>query len=233
MAEGGKILARILQELKGVTRPGISKIKLDKLARQKIKAAGAQPAFLGYRGFPAALCVCRNNELVHSIPDQDKICDGDVVCLDLGIKYHGFCTDAAITIGVGKISMAAQKLIDICQKSLEAGIWQMKPGNYLSDVQTAIATTIQKAGLHVVRDLTGHGIGRKLQEYPPILNLPQGLDFKLKAGMVFAIEPMVGNKTAKIKISDNGWTVTVARGLGVHFEHTIAITASGRQVLTA
>lgn len=233
MAQGGQILAEVLKEIVAKTSPGVSKKELDELAKRKIELAGGKSGFLGFRGFPATLCVCRNNELVHSIPDDDVIQEGDVVCLDLGVKYHDFYTDAAVTIGIGEKSKKHQKLIDVCRKALNAGIDQMKPGNKISDMQSAIVKIAQEAGFYIVEGLTGHGIGRKLQEYPAIANKPGGIDFILKPGMTFALEPMMSDKSDIIKVTDDGWTVIVARGIGVHFEHTVAVTKTGCRVLTS
>lgn len=234
MKESGKIAAKVLFELKKATKSGMTTSKLNQMAEVIIKSHHADCSFKGFGGFPAATCISVNDEVVHGIPSSRIIKDGDVVGIDVGVLYKGFHTDTAITVGVGKNSKNAQKLIDITQKSLEMGINAVKPGVYLGDVQSIIQKTIEDAGFGVVRDLSGHGVGKNLQEAPMIPNFgTPGTGPIIKDGMTLAIEPMVTLGDWHVRVKPDGWTVvTVDGSLSAHFEHTIAVTKTGAEVLT-
>ncbi len=235
MAEGGKILASIMKELEKMVKPGITTKELDGLAEALVLKSGGKCSFKGYDGFPNCLCVSINEEVVHGIPSDKRILkEGDVVKLDLGFFYQGFHTDMAITLPVGKISFEAQRLVRITKKVLKLAIKKARPGNTFGDVGNTIQRYIESQGFNVVRELCGHGIGRKLHEEPQILNYGKrktGQD--IKEGMVFCLEPMVtvGNWKIKKNADDYGWQ-TEDNSLSAHFEHTLAITKQGAKVLT-
>lgn len=242
LREGGRILARILALVAAYVKPGISTFELDKLARQEIKRAGVEPAFLGYKIAPnhppysAVLCASVNEEIVHGIPRRDKVLrEGDILGLDLGIKYQSLFTDAAVTVPVGKIDKGNQKLIDTAKQALERGIREAMPGNTTSDIGHAIQQAVEAAGFTVVRDLVGHGVGHAVHEPPNVPNysLPRSRGDKLKPGMVIAIEPMITAGDWRVKFLDDGWTVVTADGSrSAHFEHTVAITKDSSEILT-
>lgn len=234
MRLGGKIGNRILVELKNDLRPGISTGEIDKSAEKLILSAGAKASFKGFRGYPASICVSINDEVVHGLPSERRLKEGDIVGLDLGVYYLGFHTDTAITCPVGKISQEARSLIDITSESLNKGIQEAQPGKFLGDVQAKIQEVIEAAGFGVIRGLSGHGIGRALQEDPVIPNFGRpGTGPCLEVGMTLAIEPMVAAGDGRTKILEDGWTIATLDGsLSAHFEHTIAITESGPEILT-
>jgi len=228
------IAAEVLQKLKEVIAPGITTKELDQMAEEIILSKGAIPAFKGYRGFPASLCVSINEEVVHGIPDQRKLKEGDIVSLDVGSNLNGYFGDAAITLSVGVVDQAAQRLIEVTEKALYTGIERAKIGNRLFDISHAIQAWVESQGFSVVRDFVGHGIGKNLHEEPQIPNFGsphQGP--RLEKGMVFALEPMVNEGTFEVKILSDGWTVVTADGKrSAHFEHTIAITDREAEILT-
>lgn len=229
------IVAETLQELKKHINPGISTAELDRIAEEFIREKGSVPAFKGYRGFPAALCISVDEEVVHGIPGPKKLKKGNIVSLDIGVLCNGYYGDAAITVGVGRISPVAQKLMRVTEESLYAGIERSVPGNRLSDVSAAIQNHVESRGFSVVRDFVGHGIGRNLHEEPQIPNFysPAAYNPRLKAGMVFALEPMVNQATHRVKVLDDGWTAVTNDGkLSAHFEHTIAVTDEGPWILS-
>lgn len=232
--QAGKKLARILDEIKKQVRPGVTTAQLDKFTEELIIKLGARPAFKGYRGFPANICASINEEIVHGIPGNRVIKDGDIVSIDVGIKLDGYFADAAFTMPLGRVNNNLNKLIDITRKALFAGIKNAKVDNYLSDISCSIQNLVESNGFSVVRDFVGHGIGKMMHEDPEIPNFGRPKTGpKLKAGMVFAIEPMVNMGTWEIELLDNGWTaVTKDRKPSAHFEHTIAITENGPQILT-
>jgi methionyl aminopeptidase len=234
LKKSGKILAEILQRLKEFIQVGISTIEIDRLAEGLVRKKNAIPAFKGYRDFPANICTSINEEVVHGIPSSRRLKDGDIISLDLGINYKGYFSDAAITSAVGQIDARREKLIAITRNALSEGIKEMRINNHVSDISYAIQTYVEKHGFSVVRQFVGHGIGRSLHEAPEIPNF--GLPHQgevLKNGMVFAIEPMVNMGTWECKILDNGWTAVTKDGLpSAHFEHTVAITDEGPQILT-
>ncbi len=235
MAEAGKKLHFVLNHLRDAVRIGITTLELDRLAEQLIHEQGAVVSFKGYQGYPFTLCASVNDEVVHTFPNDRPLQSGDIVSLDLGLIWKGWQSDSAITVAVGEISGDTKKLITVTEEALWLGIKQMKPGNTIGDIGAAIQTHGEKAGLGVVRDLTGHGIGQKLHEPPAVPNFGKphkGL--KLQAGMVLAIEPMFTLGDYQVDIDDAHWTVKTRDGsLAAHFEHTIAITEQGPQVLTA
>jgi methionyl aminopeptidase len=235
MRESNRLVAEALQELKKLVVADITTEELDRFAEDFIRRRGAQPAFKGYRGYPASLCVSVNEEIVHGIPSKKKLRDGDIVSLDLGVLMNGFYGDAAITVPVGSVSPQVQKLLQVTEESLYRGIAQAKVGNRLLDISRAIQTAVESRGFSVVRDFVGHGIGKNLHEEPQIPNFYSATAHnpRLQEGMVFALEPMVNEGTHKMKILSDEWTaVTADRKLSAHFEHTIAITGSGPWILS-
>lgn len=234
MRQGGAILAKILKSLSEKVEAGVTTGELNHLAEKLIAKESAAPAFNGYEGFPASICVSVNEEVVHGIPGKRKIKTGDLVSLDLGIKYKGFYTDAAITVPVLPISPEAHQLLDVTKKSLDFATKRVKPGVRLGDIQAVIQNIIESAGFSVIRELVGHGIGRELHEEPMIPNFGRrGTGPILKPGMTICLEPMVSAGSPKIKILPDGWTVvTKDKTLAAHFEHTILVTQDGAEVLT-
>ncbi len=227
-------MARALKYLKAFIREGITTEELDRLAEEYIKRHGGIPAFKGYRGYPRSLCVSVNEEVVHGIPGKRRLKEGDIVSLDLGVLMDGYYGDAAITVPVGKVSELARKLIKVTEEALYRGIEMARPGNRLSDISHAIQTHVEKAGFSVVREFVGHGIGKQLHEEPQVPNFgPPNRGPRLEPGMVLAIEPMVNTGTWEVRILPNGWTVVTADGgLSAHFEHTVAITDNGPEILS-
>jgi len=234
LRQSNQIVARILNDLREMVRPGITTLELDAYAEKKIRQNGGIPAFKGYRNFPATLCVSINEQVVHGIPGSRRLKEGDIVSLDLGIILKGFYGDAAITVPVGKVSEEAARLLDATEKALYRGIEQARTDARLYDLSNAIQSWVEGNGFSVVRAFVGHGIGRDLHEEPQIPNFGQpNRGVQLKAGMVLALEPMVNVGTWKVRVEPDGWTaVTVDGRLSAHFEHTIAITEDGPDILT-
>ncbi len=235
MRQAGNIVGRLLQHVVALARPKITTGELDDAAAAFIKAQGAQPAFLGYRGYPAVICVSVNDEVVHGIPGARRLREGDLVSIDAGAVVGGFFGDAAVTVIVGDAPPKTRKLVDTTRRALEAGIAQARAGQRLSDISHAVQQVVERAGFGVVRDFVGHGIGRALHEDPPVPNFgPPHMGPMLKAGMVLAIEPMVTMGGVDVQILEDGWTaVTKDQSLAAHFEHTIAIRERGPEILTA
>jgi methionyl aminopeptidase len=229
-----QIVAEVLQELRPLVVPGITTQELNDAAEDSAKKQGALPAFKGYRGFPASLCISINEQIVHGIPDGRKLKEGDVVSLDFGTLLNGFYGDAAITLPVGAIGKKALELLKVTEESLYKGIEQARVGNRLSAISQAIQSWVESHGFSVVRDFVGHGIGAALHEEPQIPNFGTPLpNPRLQEGMVFAIEPMVNEGSYEMRILPDGWTAVTADGkLSAHFEHTIAITGNGPVILT-
>ena len=241
LREGGKILASVHSALVKHVKIGVSTKDLDNIAIELIKKAGGEPAFLNYKPegvstpFPATLCVSVNNEIVHGIPKENKILkDGDIVSLDLGVKYKGLFTDAAITVPVGKISKADKKLLDVTKEALNVGIEQARVGNTVGDIGYAIEKYIKPYKYGIVKDLSGHGVGKYIHEDPYIPNYGKaGKGEKLTEGMVIAIEPMINAGTSRISVDRDGWTIKTAdASRSAHFEHRVAITKNGPIILT-
>lgn len=230
----GKILARVMKKIWEFIKPGITTAEIDKFAEELILSEGALPAFKGYKGFPASVCTSVNEEIVHGIPGERHLKEGDIIGLDLGINYKNYFSDAAVTLAIGRVSSEVKKLIEVTKESLSEGIRQAKVNNCLSDISSSIQDYVEKNGFSVVRQFVGHGIGLSLHEEPEIPNFGKAhLGPVLKSGMVLAIEPMVNMGTWESEILENGWTaVTKDRLPSAHFEHTVAITEGGPEILT-
>jgi len=229
------IVAEVFQELKKVIGPGMTTKELDQMTEKIILSRGAIPAFKGYRGFPASLCVSINEEVVHGIPGQRRLKGGDLVSLDVGVNLDGYFGDGAMTLSVGEVDREAKRLLEVTERALYIGIEKAKAGNRLFDISYAIQTWVEGQGFSVVRDYVGHGIGRDLHEEPQIPNFGsphQGP--RLEKGMVLALEPMVNEGAYEVKVLSDGWTVVTADGKrSAHFEHSIAITEEGAEILSA
>lgn len=235
MRRAGRIVADTIERLREEVRPGLSTGELDRIGERTIRDAGAIPSFKGYRGFPASICTSVNEELVHGIPGSRVLGEGDLLSMDVGAIWEGFHGDAAVTVFVdGPPSGDAEKLVRVTSESLEAGIAQVRPGGRLSDVSHAVQQVAEGAGFSVVREYVGHGIGRNLHEEPPVPNYgPRGHGPELRPGLVIAIEPMVNLGSWETRLLDDNWTVATADGsLSAHFEHTVAVTENGPEVLT-
>jgi methionyl aminopeptidase len=235
MAVACHIVAEVLATLVRAVRPGLSTLELDALAERGIRTRGGMPAFKGYRGFPNTLCVSLNEQVVHGIPSKRRLRAGDIIGLDLGATWEGYYGDAAVTIPVGPIPAETECLLTTAREALYLGVKEVSPGKHLSDISHAIQRHAETRGYSVVRAFVGHGIGTALHEEPQVPNFgPPGRGPRLKVGMVLAIEPMVNVGHADVEILDDGWTVVTADGqLSAHFEHTVAITDEGPQILTA
>ncbi len=228
------IVAEILRELRERVRPGVTTRELDSLCEQLSRKRRVKPAFKGYRGYPFALCTSVNGEVVHGMPSERPLVQGDIVSLDYGVNYQGYYGDAAITVPVGVVSAEAQRLMKVTEEGLYDGIRQAVAGNRLGDVSAAVQKRVESAGFSVVRDFVGHGIGRSLHEDPQIPNYGiRGRGIELRPGMVLAIEPMVNEGSYQVKILSDGWTVVTEDGkLSAHFEHSVAITENGPDILS-
>ena len=234
MRQNNQLVAQVLQKLKEAIKPSITTKELDQLAEGTIREAGATPAFKGYRGYPASLCVSINEEVVHGIPGSRRLQEGEIVSLDVGVYYNGYYGDAAITVPVGKVSEQAARLLEVTQQALAKGIEQATHGNRLLDIAHAIQSWVESQGFSVVRDFVGHGIGRALHEDPQVPNFgPPHHGPRLRPGMVLAIEPMINVGTGEVKVLEDGWTVVTAdKCLSAHFEHTIAISDGKPDILS-
>lgn len=234
MQRAGEIVAAVLNTLSAKVEVGMTTRQLEDIAVRELEKYGARASFKGYHGFPASLCVSVNDEIVHGIPGKRVICDGDIVSLDFGAIFDGFHGDAAITVGVGKVSGKARELIEVTRESLEAGIAAARDGAHLGDISAAIQHYVESRGFSVVREYTGHGIGRQMHEDPPIPNWGSpGQGPALRQGMTLAIEPMVNAGGWQTRVKEDQWTVVTADGsLSAHFEKTIAITDGDAKVLT-
>ena len=230
-----QIDAEVLAIVRENCKDGVSTWDLDRIAEEETVKRGGRPTFKGYRGFPGSLCVSVNHEVVHGIPSKKRVLkNGDVISIDFGVTYDGFIGDHAMTVPVGEISEELRKLLEVTEQSLEAGIENACAGNFLADISAGIENTITPHGYGIVREFCGHGIGRNLHEDPPVLNYVQnGRGPRIKEGLVVALEPMVNLGTEQVKILKDGWTVvTLDEKPSAHFEHTVAVTADGPQVLT-
>lgn len=234
MRQAGRVVAIVLEILSGAIRPGMETKELDVIAGRELKKLGAKPSFKGYHGFPANLCVSVNDEIVHGIPGERVLKEGDIVSLDFGSIYDGFQGDAAVTVSVGEVKPEAKRLMETTEDALEAGIAKAYAGARLGDISAAVQRCAESGGYSVIREYTGHGIGRQMHEEPQIPNFGQpGTGPVLKKGMVLALEPMVSMGDWRTRLGGDHWTVSTADGsLSAHFEHTIAITDVEAEVLT-
>jgi methionyl aminopeptidase len=234
MAEAGEIVAGCLTMLQGMARPGATTADLDRAADKFIRARGGEPAFKGYRGFPASICTSPNSMVVHGIPGEYELVSGDVLSIDVGVEYEGWVADAALTVALRPVSRTAAKLLKVTRESLEAAVEQAAPGNRLGDVSHAVQERVERDGLSVIRSLVGHGIGRQMHEDPQVPNFGEpGRGALLEEGMVFCVEPMVCAGGHAVRMGDDNWAIYSQDGsLTAHFEHTIAVTAEGPRILT-
>lgn len=228
------IVAEVLRRVVEFVKPGITTLELNAIAEKEVLKRKAKPAFRGYSGYPSSLCCSLNDQVVHGIPNSIPIVEGDILSLDFGAFYDGFYGDSAVTVPVGNISSSAKNLITTTEESLVQAISQSFPGNRLSNISSTVQMYAEARGFSVVRDFVGHGIGRNLHEQPQIPNYGSpNKGPKLRVGMVLAIEPMINEKSYEVKVLADGWTtVTLDGGLSAHFEHTVAITDNGPEVLT-
>lgn len=235
MRRSNVIVAEILQILKENVRAGSTTMDIEKLAEEEIRKRKAKPAFKGYRNYPYCLCTSINDQVVHGMPSMRALKDGDILSIDCGVLYEGFYGDSAITVPVGKATDEAMRLINVTAASLDRAIEAAREGNRLMDISFSVQSYVEAAGFSVVREFVGHGIGRELHEPPQVPNFgTPGRGIRLKAGMVFAIEPMINMGSSGVRVLDDGWTaVTVDGSLSAHFEHTVAITGNGPYVLSA
>jgi methionyl aminopeptidase len=235
MKGASRIVAEILLELRAVVKAGMTTAEIDRMAEDMTLKRKAKPAFKGYRGFPASICISINEEVVHGIPSPKRsLKDGDVVGLDFGVIYDDYYGDSAVTVAIGTIPPEVENLLKVTEQSLYKAIEAAIPGNTISDVSAAVQRVAEAHNFGIVREFCGHGIGRALHEDPPVLNYVQnGKGPKIKAGLVIAIEPMINLGSEKVRILSDGWTVVTADGRpSAHFEHTIAVTADGPEILT-
>ena len=234
MRQAGRILAEVLEILVAEVRPGLIVSKLDRIVKEEYERRGVVPTFLGYLGYPAHVCVSVNDEIVHGIPGDRVLQEGDLVSIDLGVTYEGFVADSALTVGVGRISPEAQQLLEVTYQSLREGIRAARAGARLGEISHAIQSCAESAGYSVVREYVGHGVGREMHEEPQVPNYgPRDRGLILRKGMVLALEPMVNVGGWRTKKHDDQWTVSTLDGsLSAHFEHTVAITDGDPEVLT-
>lgn len=234
MRLANRIVVRVMKEMQKRVRPGATTLELDQKAESMVLEAGAMPAFKGYRGYGHTLCVSVNEEVVHGIPGSRTLREGDIVSIDCGVLYEGFYGDHAWTFPVGNVSAEAGKILEAGETALNIGIREMKKGNRLHDISAAIQKYVEGEGFSVVRDFVGHGIGRELHEEPQVPNFgEEGSGMRLKPGLVLALEPMVNEGVWQVETLKDGWTVvTKDRKLSVHFEHSVALTEKGAEVLS-
>jgi methionyl aminopeptidase len=234
MRAANQLVARVLEELAAMVAPGISTAELDAAAEARVRAAGAEPAFKGYRGYPATLCASVNEQVVHGIPNGRALAAGSIVSLDMGVRLNGYYGDSAVTVPVGPVSEEVTRLLRVTREALAAGIAQVKIGGRISDIGHAIQRVVEADGFSVVREFVGHGIGAALHEEPQIANYGEpGRGPRLAEGMTLAIEPMVNMGKPAVKVLADGWTAVTKDGsLSAHFEHTVAVTNNGPDVLT-
>ncbi len=234
LRQGGKILANIMEELKKEVSPGVTTKYLNRVANDLVFSCNAQPSFLNYDGFPASLCTSINEEIVHAVPSKRRLKSGDMLSLDLGVRFKGYCTDMAVTVGVGEIDNQKKKMIKATHQALTSGINQARPGNYLGDIGYQIQRQAEKNGFNVVRELVGHGVGKEVHEDPQVFNFGNpGEGLALKSGMVLALEPMLTAGDWRIEQAQDGFGyITADNSLSCHFEHTIVITKRKPEILT-
>ena len=234
MRRSGEITARVLSNLIRAAQPGKTTLELDALAEKQIRECGGMPTFKGYNGFPASICTSINEEVVHGIPSGYVLQDGDLLSIDIGTTFERYVSDSAVTIGVGRISPAAERLLRVTQECLMRGIAAMLVGKHLGDIGAAVQSHAESHGYGVVRELVGHGVGTRMHEEPQVPNYGRaGSGLELRAGLVLAIEPMITQGDFAVATLQDGWTVVTADGkLAAHFEHTVAITETGPKILT-
>jgi methionyl aminopeptidase len=235
MRAASQLVAQVLDELAAMVAPGISTADLDQAAEHKVRAAGAEPAFKGYRGYPATLCASANSQVIHGIPNSTPLKAGDIISLDMGVKLGGYYGDSAVTVPVGAVSNDAETLLRVTREALNNGIAQVRVGARISDIGHAIQKHVEAHGFSVVREFVGHGIGASLHEEPQIANYGEpGRGPRLAEGMTLAIEPMVNMGKPAVKVLADGWTAVTKDGsLSAHFEHTVAVGKNGPDILTA
>jgi methionyl aminopeptidase len=234
MARAGRVVAETIALLEERVQPGVTTAELDELAEDFIRSHGGEPTFKGYRGYPAATCLSPNDMVVHGIPGSVRVEDGDILSVDVGVTLDGFVADSAWTFPVGTISAETQRLLDVCQAALAAGIAEARPGNHVGDISRAVQTVTEAAGFSVIRSLVGHGVGRSMHEDPQVPNFASGhRGPELQEGMTIAIEPMITAGGPDVYIHDDDWSISTVDGsLAAHFEHTVAVTAAGPRILT-
>jgi methionyl aminopeptidase len=234
MARAGEVVADCLELLREHVRPGVTTAQLDEIADEFIRSRGGVPTFKGYRGYPASICTSPNAMIVHGIPGAYALAEGDVLSVDVGVTLDGYVGDSAWTFPIGSISPDAERLLEACEAALGAGIEQAQLGNRLSDISHAVQVAVEDAGFSVVRALVGHGVGRSMHEDPQIPNFgPPGRGPTLQEGMTLAIEPMITAGSSDVVLHDDNWSISSGDGsLAAHFEHTVAVTASGPRILT-
>jgi methionyl aminopeptidase len=234
LARVNALVARVLAELKSAVRVGVTTGELDAVAERRLQEAGAEPAFKGYHGYPATICASVNEQVVHGIPSDRPLVDGDIISIDMGAKMDGFYGDSAVTVPVGDISPEAAKLLKVTEESLYRALASVRAGARVSDIGAAVQSHVEANGFSVVREFVGHGIGAKLHEEPQIPNYGQpGRGPRLAEGMVLAIEPMVNVGKPAVRVLGDGWTAVTKDGsLSAHFEHTVVVTATGCRILT-
>jgi methionyl aminopeptidase len=234
MRAANQLVARILEELAAMVAPGVTTADLDAAAESRVRAGGAEPAFKGYRGYPATLCASVNEQVVHGIPSAKPLVSGDIVSLDMGVKLNGYYGDSAVTVPVGAVDEDVTRLLRVTQEALDKGIAQVAVGGRISDISHAIQAHVEAHGFSVVREFVGHGIGAALHEEPQIANYGEpGRGPRMAEGMTLAIEPMVNMGRPAVKVLSDGWTAVTKDGsLSAHFEHTVAVTKNGPLVMT-
>lgn len=234
MRRGAKILIETLDRLEATLAPGVTTLDLDEIAETTITGLGGVPSFKGYRGFPASICASPNEVIVHGIPNDTPLAEGDIITVDVGVLYEGLHTDSAWTFPVGEIDHAARGLLAVTESALAAAVARCEPGKRIGDIGAAVEEVVEAAGYGLVKEYVGHGVGRRLHEDPQIPNYgPPGRREGLRPGMTLAIEPMVNLGVSRTEALPDGWTVVTAdRSLSAHFEHTVAITDEGHEVLT-
>ena len=229
-----QVVAEVLAELRQMAAPGVTTADIDRVAEERVRAAGAEPAFKGYHGYPATVCVSANEQVVHGIPSKRQLVEGDILSIDMGAKLDGFFGDCAVTVPIGRVSAQAAELLGVTEAALFHGIEAVKPGARVSDIGAAVQQHVESHGFSVVREFVGHGIGTALHEEPQIANYgPGGRGPRLAEGMVLAIEPMVNAGKPAVKVLSDGWTAVTRDGsLSAHFEHTVVVTPEGCEILT-
>jgi methionyl aminopeptidase len=234
MARAGALVHETLQLVAEAIEPGVSMLELDRIADEHVASKGGHPTSKGYKGYPNALCISPNSMIVHGIPSEYRAREGDLISIDLGVTLDGLIADSAITVPVGEVDAEAQRLLDVCQEALAAGIEQAQEGNRVSDISHAVQTVVEGAGFSVVRSLVGHGVGRHYHEDPQIPNYgPPGRGPLLQEGMTMAIEPMITAGRPEVYVHDDDWSISaVDESLAAHFEHTVAVTPEGPRILT-